>query len=372
MSERLVGTRNSPQASGFGLIELMIALALGSLLVLTVATLFSDSSRALTEINRSGRHLETGLYAMDRIAAELSLVGYWGEADTPIDADDQVYGVLRSSETGDLEVLGYPAVPPLCVGSGATGFDPRVELGFAMEFPLLSDLGSQLNATMSASACGAGATTASAASAFFAIRRASTCATGEAGVAATNRCRALENGFHLQTNGCRDPNDNLEGGEVKLHRVSDASVASLLPYTRYDCQTNAPIYRFISRIYYVSQSDELIRLRLDYVGAGAGTYVEELVAEGVEHLVFEWFIDSTGNGQYDRVETTLTPQDAGNVVGAKIWLVVRSLKPRSDFEDVATYTIAGQPWTAPDGMRNYPRALHSRMVALPNIAGRRK
>ena len=59
--------------------ELMIALALGTVIILGVTTLFSDSSRALNDITRAGRQLENSLYAMDLLAKELALVDYWGE-----------------------------------------------------------------------------------------------------------------------------------------------------------------------------------------------------------------------------------------------------------------------------------------------------
>jgi len=52
----------------------MIALALGTVIILGVTTLFSDSSRALNDINRAGRQLENSLYAMDLLAQELALV----------------------------------------------------------------------------------------------------------------------------------------------------------------------------------------------------------------------------------------------------------------------------------------------------------
>ena len=63
-----------PESAGFGLVELMIALALGTVIILGVTTLFSDSSRALNDINRAGRQLENSLYAMDLLAQELALV----------------------------------------------------------------------------------------------------------------------------------------------------------------------------------------------------------------------------------------------------------------------------------------------------------
>ena len=100
MDSSLLVSRNYLLAAGFGLIELMIALTLGTVIILGVTTLFSDSSRALNDINRSGRQLENSLYAIDLLAKELALVDYWGEAGAPVDADDPAYGALRAAEVG--------------------------------------------------------------------------------------------------------------------------------------------------------------------------------------------------------------------------------------------------------------------------------
>ena len=91
MDSSLLVSRNHLLAAGFGLIELMIALTLGTVIILGVTTLFADSSRALNDINRSGRQLENSLYAIDLLAKELALGDYWGEAGAPVDADDPAY-----------------------------------------------------------------------------------------------------------------------------------------------------------------------------------------------------------------------------------------------------------------------------------------
>lgn len=162
---------------GFSLIELMIALALGLVIVLGVTDLFVDSSRTQGDVSRTSRQLENSLFALDLLASELALVGYWGEADYPVVADDPNFGPLRVSEMAGVAVTGYPAVPPLCVGSGKEGRDPKIELGWAMEYPLVSGLGIDLEEAMSPAACDNAISSPKATEEFVAIRRASTCAT---------------------------------------------------------------------------------------------------------------------------------------------------------------------------------------------------
>ena len=381
--------RSADKYKGFGLVELMIALALGTVIILGVTTLFSDSSRALNDINRAGRQIENSLYAMDLIAKEIALVDYWGEANVPVIPADPTYGPLRSSELGGLEVAGYPSQPPpLCAGTGATGFDPRVELGFAMGFPFLAGLGSEVNAAVAGNQCKAGGSTASATKAFFAVRRASTCATGTGNIATENRCRPVDDFFYMQTNGYYDPDENVDlvGGEVKLHRLDSGTLDGTLNYDAYapagqQAESKAPIYRFVSRIYYVNQQDQLVRLSLDNLAEGGLAYYQEILVEGVEDLQFEWFIDDAGDGDgvYDSVRSTRSPEDmldfwqvAGNVVGARVWLAVRSTRESPGYEDARTYVMAGESWTVPDGKEAYPRTIQSRMVELPNRVGARR
>ena len=381
--------RSADKYKGFGLVELMIALALGTVIILGVTTLFSDSSRALNDINRAGRQIENSLYAMDLIAKEIALVDYWGEANTPVEPRDDNYGPLRDEELGDLEVGSYPSQPPLCAGTGATGFDPRVELGFAMKYPLLAGLGSEVNAAVAGGQCQAGGSTASATKAFFAVRRASTCATGTGNIAAENRCRPVDDFFYMQTNGYYDPDENVDlvGGEVKLHRLDSVTLDGTLNYDAYapagqQAESKAPIYRFVSRIYYVNQQDQLVRLSLDNPAEGGLAYYQEILAEGVEDLQFEWFIDEDLDGAYDSVRSTRSPQGpdtpdfweiAGNVVGARVWLAVRSSRENPGYEDAPrTYMMAGEPWSVPPGKEAYPRTIQSRMVELPNRVGARR
>ena len=376
--------RSADKYKGFGLVELMIALALGTVIILGVTTLFSDSSRALIDINRAGRQIENSLYAMDIIAKDLTHVDYWGEANTPVVPRDDNYGPLRDEELGDLEVGSYPSQPPLCAGTGATGFDPRVELGFAMEYPLLAGLGSEVNAAVAGDQCKAGGSTASATKAYFAVRRASTCAIDTSFNPLANSCRPMDDFFHLQTNGCFSSALNLSGGEVKLYRTPTVPDSNL-DYQGFGyleeggCQAKAPIYRFVSRVYYVNQQDQLVRLSLDNLASGGLAYYQEILVEGVEDLQFEWFLDETGDGVYDSVRSSRQPGDmldfyqvAADVVGARVWLVVRSTRENPGYEDTRTYTMAGEPWSVPDGKAAYPRTIQSRMVELPNRVGPRR
>ena len=372
----MVGRSVYRGSRGFGLVELMIALALGLVIILGITNLFVDSSRTLGDISRAGRQLENSLFALDLLAGELALVGYWGEADYPVVADDPTFGPLRASETVGLTVAGFPMPPGVCVGTGGSGFDPKVELGWAMEYPLMAGVGSELNTALGSSACGGtSASTPSAAEEFIVIRRASTCAAGSSALAADNKCPEVGNFFHMQANGCYDPNENLSGGELKLYRVTEATAENLLDYRGFVCDSEtAPIYRYVARIYYVNQQDQLIRLQLEE----SGQYEQQVLAEGVEALRFEWLIDRSGDGDYDVIQSAadsgwtaaMRATDWQNVVGAKVWMIVRSGTSQPGYSDNNVYDLPGQSWANDEP--GYTRLLRSRAVDLVNIAGRRR
>ncbi len=358
--------------AGFGIVEILIALGLGVVIILGVTTLFSDTSRTLRDIDRSGKQLENSLFVFDVIATELSLVGYWGEANYPVNAATDVFRTGEDIETPPAVTWTDP--PGACLGTGEvldlTGLDDsKVELAYAMEYPVFSATGVDLVAEWSD--CNSTGSTPKGASEYFVVRRASTCATGASPIPATNRCRVLGNDYHLQTNGCYDETAGLVGGEVKLYKVTDATVATNLNYTSYDCTSTAPIYRYIARIYYVDANDTLVRLYLEQGTTGMEFKPESLV-EGVELLRFEWFIDTSGDGEYDVVTRGPTAAQWDDVVGIKVWTVTRSLVEEAGYTDGATYTIAGESWSVPSGNESYRRTVQSRVVELVNVAGRRR
>ena len=366
--------RRAPKGAGFGLVELMIAMTLGLAIILTVTTLFSDTSRTLFEVSRSGRQLENSLFTLDLLASELSLTGYWGEAGYPISANTQIFVAGEDIETAPSSLSWAPgsAVPPACLGTGAfvsgSSDNSKAELAYAMEYPVYAASGEVLNSTACSGKTAAARETVSD---FVVIRRASTCATGDAS------CGAADDFFHLQINGCNNPSLGLDGGEIKLRRgANQAALASLMTYESYQgCSASAtvvaPIYRYVNRIYYVDVDDVLTRLTLDNVG-GVIKFVPEQLVNGVELLRFEWFVDSNGDGDYDLVTAAPTVAQWQNVVGVKIWIVTRSNVPEPGYTDDVIYTIAGANWDVPAGNEGYRRRVDSRTVDFPNIGGARR
>lgn len=64
---------------GLSLIELMIGMAIGLVLVAGLTTLFSNSSGATNELEKSIRQFENGRYAVDLLNEDIRHAGFYGE-----------------------------------------------------------------------------------------------------------------------------------------------------------------------------------------------------------------------------------------------------------------------------------------------------
>jgi type IV pilus assembly protein PilW len=67
------------QQFGFSLVELMIAITLGMLVMISLVTAFVNSSRTRDEVERASQQIENGRYAMQVLGTDLWLAGYWAE-----------------------------------------------------------------------------------------------------------------------------------------------------------------------------------------------------------------------------------------------------------------------------------------------------
>jgi type IV pilus assembly protein PilW len=72
-------TRNQ---GGFSLVELMIGVALGLIVMAALTSFFVKSSQNRREIDRAGRQIENGRYAVSALRDELHLTGFFAELST--------------------------------------------------------------------------------------------------------------------------------------------------------------------------------------------------------------------------------------------------------------------------------------------------
>jgi type IV pilus assembly protein PilW len=65
--------------AGLSLIELLVALAVGMVLTLAVTSIALSSSRAQNELSKSSQQVDNGRYALQMLAREIELAGFYGE-----------------------------------------------------------------------------------------------------------------------------------------------------------------------------------------------------------------------------------------------------------------------------------------------------
>src|SRR6266511_4085427 len=63
---------------GFSLVELLVAMALGLVLLTLLAVVFANASRSQKEITLAAQQIENGRYAMDILSDDIHHAGFWG------------------------------------------------------------------------------------------------------------------------------------------------------------------------------------------------------------------------------------------------------------------------------------------------------
>lgn len=378
--------RGGPEAlkqAGFGLVEILVALALGIVIVLGITQLFTTGSRTMSGLEETGRRIENSVFAAEIMGDDLRMVGYWGQAKTPVELTSPLIqpGEIVT-ETTQFQEVPANLPPHACLGTSLANFfttaltdtsvKPFLELAYGMKYPILTGPGSDLNLELGnsgADRCKAGSTPAAAGSEYVALRRASTCALGDVGCEAVNDAM-----FYTQHQAC-------DVGELAGDfRLTDDQTK--LNFQTRACEPTelAPVYKYVSRVYYVDTADFLVRLDLTHDGTEFRYNASRLVP-GVELMRFEWGIDEDGDGTAD-VRTTNpsavefpgggAAEQWRNIVDVTIWLVVRSLDEvnQSSSAKTTTFKIAGASYTPSDA--NYARVVQTRTVELVNISGGRR
>jgi len=334
---------------GISLVELMIAMVLGLMVLAALASLFANSSSARAEMERNSRQIENGRFAVELLADDLRMAGFYGELDVngattvpgampdPCSTDPTVWGAAMR-----IAVQGYDnaAVVPTCLPSDVkAGTDVLV------------------------------------------VRRASTCEAGTTG------CAAAVTGLpYLQVAKCSPEN----ASSTTAYRLGPQGTTTFDRRIK-DCAGVAGLRQYIVRIYYVSTDNGATPpvavptlKRLDFTGSA---FTVTPLVEGIEELNIEYGIDSSGDGMpddYSADPTSFTKAGCAscvelnnwmNVTTARISLLARNIEPSVNYTDTKTYTLgrdaAGADQTVTPGGA-YRRHAYSGLVRLHNVAERRE
>jgi Tfp pilus assembly protein PilW len=112
-NRKLLASRHAARARGLSLIELMIAIALGLLVIAAVLALFVNISRTNNEMAKMNRQIENGRFAIQLLQEDVVHAGFWGGHVPQFD---------------DLTVVAAPldaptALPAPCLAHSAANWD---------------------------------------------------------------------------------------------------------------------------------------------------------------------------------------------------------------------------------------------------------
>jgi type IV pilus assembly protein PilW len=290
MSTRYDQARPGSESShaGLGLVELMIALAIGTFLVSGSIAVYLKAREVRAALDTNARLQETAGYAMAIIESDVRMAGFWGLA----------------SRGGSITVDPSLAFPPKC--GGTTWITPTQ--GY---------VGGSNNAYLSASNCAAAYGGAQAGADVLVLRRASALriAPQRPTVPAADRDRVLIVTSHTD-------------GRIFV----PSSIGNSIPpgYATEDVAGAAPqadTRALLVNAYYVSTGSSVApghpALRRKTLVTGPDVADEEVIA-GVEDLQFQLGLDTDGDLDADLFANPGPLAAGARPVSVRIWLRVRA------------------------------------------------
>lgn len=342
------------------LVELMVAMAIGTIIATALVAIFVTSTKMKYEIDRMGEQIENGRIAMDWLSTDIGLAGFWQ----------------------GLEYTGMPdlaTLPDVCASAAASLKDA---------VPVYLQ-GVDNVASGSVPSC---LTDVKLGTDIVVVRRASTCIEGDPG------CNTDSIGPYFQTSNCTPPADRSDGtfGTVALgaelgstnaaNWYAVASTTAGLTLHKRDCGNTtahppdfptppnyADIRRYIVRIYFIANNDRagdgLPSLKMAELHDA--TWTISTIASGIEQLQLEYGQDTGGDTTADSyVPAPSTVADWRKIVSVKVHLLSRNSSASLDYKNTSkTYVLGGNtfgPFT--DSIRRHE---FSSLVGIRNPVGLR-
>jgi type IV pilus assembly protein PilW len=321
--------------TGLTLIELMVALAIGSFLIIGAIQIYNQSRQAFVVNESIARVQETAQFAMDTIEADLRMASNWGR-------NSRGLAVEGRSLVGDANPTDLTVPTPSCGDSWAFDLARPID-------------GSDNTYTLPCAASGGSAGS----SDVITVRRASV-------------QPVLPEAGRLQIQSTR-----IQGELFEMDTVP----AAFQPITNHPI-TGVPssgTHNLVVNSYYVSPTSTLIpgvptlRRKTLTVRSGAPFIEDQEVAPGVENIQLQLGIDVDADNTVDRYvnpgDDVYNPAAAGYIPGvrvitARVWIIVRSVTTEFGLRDARTY----QPGNANMGQMNdsFRRLQVSKTILLRN------
>jgi len=298
MRNHLTTSADSRNQAGLTLVELMVALAIGSFLVIGAVQIYSQSRQAFVINESIARVQETAQFAMDTIEADMRMASNWGRNSRSLavegralDTDPNPKGLAVPADCGNTWALDLA----LAVDGDNNGYT----------LPCAAQGGAQPNSDS------------------ITIRR------------ATVQPAPLQAGrLQIQTT------------RVQGELFADGAVPG--SFSPVDSAT----HNLLVNSYYVAPTSTLIpgvptlRRKSLATAGGAPVIVDQEVAPGVENIQVQLGIDVDADNTVDRYvnpgDPIYDPAAAGFIPGARVltarvWLVVRGVTPEVGLQDGRDY-----------------------------------
>jgi type IV pilus assembly protein PilW len=292
-SSRAAASATLSAQLGITLLELLISVVIGLFLIGGAITVYLQTGTTYRTTDKVARLQEVGRYAMDVLETDVRLAGMWANAMYIPGGGGNIVNSVADS-----------AVNPNCganwIGDAANYIEGR-------------DNGAALSGTCTASGIATGTDS-------IVVRR------------ATNTVAAV-NANRIQFQSTRMAGTIFSGAAIPTEFEAAKSITSDL----------------IVRAYYVTQASAgapFILSRRTLAGAaGAFTFNEEAVIEGIQDFQVQFGVDSDGDNQADQY---VNPGATGGrrIVSARIWVLVVADELEADYSDPTVYTYANRVYGA--------------------------
>jgi type IV pilus assembly protein PilW len=338
--------------AGLTLIEFMVAIVIGMLMIAAMATLIANQSTNRAEVDRAGKLIENGRYAMSTIVTDAQLAGYWAEyyaAPGTGGVMDPCSTTLADIQNDTLEhVQGYDDTAgtfPTCISNQKAGTDVLV------------------------------------------VRRAEpdTSDIETAGLVAWPKVKQGQ--AYIQA--------GLNNGQMvkvlDVGQATNAANATKFNLTQKDTTKVAKLHKVYVHIYYISKCS--VEVSGSCTNADGGTPIPTLkrvelgvsgtspafstttIAEGIENMQVDYGLDTDADGapdSYVNASSITTAAGWSTVMTARIYLLARASEVTPAYSDAGrTYSLGTYGSTsAPTGETGFRRHVFTQTVRFVNPAGR--
>jgi type IV pilus assembly protein PilW len=365
--------RTTAGQSGLSLVELMVALLIGSLLIVGAVTVYANSRSTYAVNEAVARLQEQGRYALSVVEPDIELAGFYGFTNSA-DTLRLVRGAAPETVLASAAALRQKPIPPTdptpIAAPGLDGSAQACGTNFAVDV-LVPVQGSndafELGpaATEDCAPFGAGAADGSDT---LTLRRAST----EPADLQAGRLQIFASRLNSQ-----------KSQQLFADGVAPAAI-----------DDDNRVHDLLVRTYYVSRDSEdrpgfpALRMKALTSAGGAPAFDDSEIMAGVEDLQVQLGIDT---GDYDndgvidpdadlngdgipesdgRATRYVNPDFPGldrlQVVSVRLWLRVRGERPEPELDDRRTYRYADVEYTPAGDDRRFRRMLLSRTIMLRN------